>query len=293
VDETTPVLSPEDEQPQVASWTGESFAPDRIRGLVADLIPPEGERAGGRFGVHVIDGRDPHSDIGRAIEAEVFDEFFDNDLDKMREEYGPYDEDSTFLTVLDYEQGTPVGVIRIIRPSEKGLKSLNDLVQPGSPWFNEGDTLEGRWDEVGNEPEHTVDISTMAVMPDYRSGHAEDGASAALYSTCVQWSLANGYNRWVAIVDKKIHDMMQAWGEPFGHFEGAEWEEYLDSKQSRPIHTELYSGLEKVKAFDQQMTKQSGQQMDIHGLYTRGAGLDKEFVLPDLSHIHAQYPFYR
>jgi hypothetical protein len=177
-----------------------------------------------------------------------------------------------------------VGVIRIIRPSGKGLKSLNDLAQPASPWFKDGDTLEQRWAEVGNDPEHTLDISTMAVMPDYRSGHATDGASAALYSTCVRWSLANGYNRWVAIVDKKIHDMMQAWGEPFQHFEGAGWAKYLDSKKSRPIHAELYSGLEKVKAFDQQMSEQAGQQMDIHGLYTRGAGLDKEFVLPDLSH---------
>ncbi len=189
-----------------------------------------------------------------------------------------------FLTVLDYEQGKPVGVIRIIRPSEKGLKSLNDLAEPSSPWYQEGDTQEKRWAEVGNDPAHTVDISTMAVMPEYRSNHAADGASAALYSTCVRWSLNNGYNRWVAIVDKKIHDMMQAWGEPFKHFEGANWASYLDSQESRPIHTELHSGLKKIKAFDEAMSEQAGKTMDIHGLYTRGAGLDREFVLPDLGH---------
>lgn len=284
MDETTPVLSPEDERRQVASWARESFAPDHISGLVKDLIPAEERRAGRRFGVHIIDGQDPHSDIGRSVEAEVFEEFFDNDLERMKREYGPYDAASTFLTVLDYEQGKPVGVIRIIRPSEQGLKSLNDLVRPDSPWYKDGDSLEKRWAEVDNDPEHTLDISTMAVMPEYRSNHAEDGASAALYSTCVRWSLANGYNRWVAIVDKKIHDMMQAWGEPFGHFKGADWARYLDSKQSRPVHAELYSGLEKVRAFDQKMSEKTGQPKDIHGLYTRGAGLDEEFVLPDLSH---------
>jgi hypothetical protein len=282
VDETTPVLLPEEEQPAVISWTPESLAPERIKGLVEDLIPTEEERAGRQFGVHIIDGQDPHSDIGRSVEAEVFDEFFDNNLQKMKEEYGPYDDASTFLTVLDYENGRPVGAIRIIRPSGEGLKSMNDLAEPDSPWYKKGDTLEKRWAEIGNDPEHTLDISTMAIMPEYRSNHAEDGASAALYSTCVRWSLDNGYNRWVAIVDQKIHDMMQAWGEPFGHFEGADWEKYLDSPKSRPIHTELYSGLKKIKAFDEAMSKQTGQPMDIHGLYTRGAGLDKMFVLPHL-----------
>lgn len=283
MDETTVAPAPEDGLP-VETWTEEAFVADRVAGLVADLIPDEATRDGRRFGVHVIEGGDPHADIGRSVEAEVFEEFFDNDLHKMKEEYGPYDDASTFLTVIDYEQGKPVGVIRIIRPSEKGLKSLNDLAQQDSPWYGVGDTLAKRWTEVGNDPQHTVDISTMAVMPEYRSGHAEAGASAALYSTCVRWSLDNGYNRWVAIVDKKIHDMMQTWGEPFQHFEGADWAPYLDSSESRPVHTELYSGLEKVKAFDRAMSEQPGQTTDIHGLYTRGAGLDANFVLPDFSH---------
>ncbi len=97
MDETSPVLAPEEETPQVAPWTNESFAPDRIKGLVEDLIPDEAIRAGRRFGVHVIDGQDSHSDIARSIEAEVFNEFFDNDFQKMKAEYGPYDDASTLL----------------------------------------------------------------------------------------------------------------------------------------------------------------------------------------------------
>jgi hypothetical protein len=65
--------------------------------------------------------------------------------------------------------------------------------------------------------------------------------------------------------------MMQSWGEPFIEFEGKDYKPYLGSKSSKPMHTELFSGLKKVKAFSE----------DIHNLYTKGAGLDSSFVLPE------------
>ncbi|HVV25729.1 MAG TPA: GNAT family N-acyltransferase [Candidatus Saccharimonadales bacterium] len=276
------VIDPSEQIGQsVASWSPESFDAQRIEGFVEDLTPDEEIRQGRRFGLHVIEGNEPASDIGRFVESQVFDEFFQNDLERMKQEYSPYDAESTFLSVLDYEEKKPVGVIRIIRPSEAGLKSLNDLVDPSGPWFKEGDTVEKRFSEIGSDPEHTVDISTMAIMPEYRTNHAADGASAALYSSCVRWSLAHGYNRWVTIVDESIYDMMQSWGEPFQPFKDAEWASYIDSAKSIPVHTELHSGLEKIKRFDQDMTQKFGNPVDIHGLYTRGVGLEKDFVLPD------------
>ena len=74
--------------------------------------------------------------------------------------------------------------------------------------------------------------------------------------------------------------MMQSWGEPFQAFAGTDWASYLDSEKSLPVHTELTSGLQRIKAFDRAMTEKTGQLMDIHGLYTRGIGLEEEFVLP-------------
>lgn len=261
-------------------WTIDELNPERISGLVEGLIPPEEVRNGRNFGVHIVDGQDEASAIGRFVEWTVFEEFFDNDLERMKEEYGPYDEASTFLLVLDYEKSQPMGAVRLIGPSEAGFKSIHDLVAPESPWYKPGDTLESRLAEIGNDPEHTVDIGTMAVMPEYRSGHSTEGASAALYSTCVRWSLANGYNNWITVVDRKIYDMMQAWGEPFKPFDRTDWASYIDSPASLPVHTELYSGLEQIKEFDQKMSRQHEQQFDIHGLYTRGAGLEGQFVLP-------------
>ncbi|MCA9341683.1 hypothetical protein KC952_04105 [Candidatus Saccharibacteria bacterium] len=260
-------------------WSPELLNPDRVSQLITDLIPNHEIRMNRRYGVHIIDGSDPSSDIGRFVEWTVFDEYFSNDLSVMEQEYGPYDKFSTFIMVLDYDKIEPVGVIRIISPSDNGLKSINDMTSPGSPWYCEGDTAEGRLAEVGVDANNTVDIATMAVMPEYRSNHAADGVSAALYSTCVRWSMQNNCNGWVATVDSKIYNMMQAWGEPFKDFDHADWAAYLDSLSSKPVHLELLTGLEKIKKLDVEMSR-SGQLVDVHGLYTRGAGLEDKFVLP-------------
>lgn len=275
--ETSPV-SPEVIE---STWTTESLTADHINGLVKGLIPPEEMRQGRQFGVHVIDGKDPASDIGRYIEAKVFDQYFGNDLGTMKKEYGEYDEASTFLMVIDYKKEQPVGVIRLIRSSPKGFKTINDITSSDSPWYRPGDTPESRLKEIGGEPDHTIDIATMAVMPDYKSGHSTEGVSAALYSTCVRWSFANGYNTWVTVVDKKIYSMMQSWGEPFITFEGASWASYLDSEASLPVHTELYEAKKKIEQFDKEMTEKLGQPVNITGLYTKGDGLHDWFVLPD------------
>ena len=265
---------------RAGEWSEASLSPERISQLVEGLIPSEDVRQGRQMGLHVVEGDQAASDIARYVEWTVFEEFFKNDIQVMREEYSKYDQASTFLLVLDYEQKKPVGVIRLIKPSEAGLKSLNDLISPTGPWNVDGHTAEDRLLEIGDQPDNTVDIATMGVMPEYRTNHAADGASAALYSTCVWWSLENGYNQWITVVDQKIYDMMQSWGEPFKKFDGADWAPYLDSPKSLPVHTELFSGLERIRQFDIEMSRQTGQEIDIHGLYTKGKGLEGQFVLP-------------
>lgn len=266
--------------PWEADWSAESLAEERINGMVSEVIPSEEVRAGRRFGLQIFDGQDPYSDIGRFVESTVFGEFFNHDLELMKQEYGEYDGASTFLVVLDYENSKPAGVLRMIKPSEAGLKSLKDLASPyarenvPNPWFQPGDTVESRLLEMGNDLEHSIDIATMGIMPEYRSAHAMDGTSASLYSTCVRWCIANNYTNWVAIVDKKIFDDMQSWGEPCLFFDHASFAPYLDSSASLPVRTELYSMLERVGNFSQ----------DIADLYKHGKGLHEQYVLPDFPH---------
>jgi hypothetical protein len=260
---------------QGSAWTHERLSAERIAALIEDITPPEDIRAGRQMGVHIIDGNDPHADIGRFVEATVFDEFFNNNLQVMAAEYAPYDQSSTFLALVDYEAKQAVGAVRLIKPSAAGLKSLKDLVSPqlgneANPWYQEGDTETSRLMEMGANYDSTVDIGTMGVMPEYRSRHTRDGASAVLYSTCVRWSHQTGHNYWISVVDENIYTMMQAWGEPFKEFEHAPMAAYLDSLKSQPVHLEFYSALERVRAFDQ----------GVFDMYTKGAGLDTQFVLP-------------
>lgn len=259
-----------------SSWSNEMLSEDRIHDLLTDLIPDQETRAGRNMGLHVVDGNDPHSDIGRYIEWKVFEQRFGNGLETMREEYEPYDKTSVFLIVLDYEKEKPAAVLRLILPTnETEMKSIKDLLNPDTEvnhWYNAKDTEASLLQEIGaTDSNNTVDIGTMAVLPAYASAHARDGVSAALYSSCVRWSLENDYNYWVTIVDERILNLMQAWGEPFLEFKDKGFEPYLDSEASRPVHLELYSGLEKVKAFDSK----------IYDLYTKGSGLENVFVLPE------------
>jgi hypothetical protein len=270
-------LSPDmiNEQPRII-WSEENLSDERIHDLVVNLIPDEETRAGRSLGLHVIDGNDPNSDIGRYVEWKVLDEKFENNLEEMAREYGSYDAASVFLVVLDYEKQVPAAVLRIIKPTENiGFKSIKDLTSENrdvNPWYNPNDTEDSLLTEIGAPDKwHTADISIMGVMPAYRSAHSRNFVSGALYSSCIRWSLENDFNYWVTIVDHRILKMMQDWGEPFKEFVGKDYQHYLGSKASKPMHTELYSGLEKVKAFDQ----------NIYDLYTKGTGLENIFVLPN------------
>lgn len=271
-----------------SSWTKEALNESRVTQLVGELTPSEEICVGRTMGLHVIDGNDPHSDIARFVEWQVFEKAFGNDLDTMKKEYEPYDESSVFLTLLDYERQQPAAVIRLIKPEgENGLKSLNDLVTPlleqpdgtttPNPWYRPGDTVESRLREVGNDSKRTVDIGTMAVMPEYRSAHARVGASAVLYSTCARWSFEQDYPYWVTIIDKRALSMIQSWGEPFENFDHADYAAYLDSSSSIPMHLNLYACVPKIRAYDE------ANKSNILGLYTQGVGLESQYVLPDFT----------
>ena len=269
-------------------WSAEMLNVGRIKQLVSDIMPSEQVRAGRTMGLHVIEGSDVHADIGRYVEWQVFENAFGNDIDTMRSEYEPYDSASVFLTLVDYEKQQPAAVIRLIKPEgPKGLKSLNDLISPTleqpdgtqiqNPWYEAGDTLESRLNEVGNDGSKIVDIGTMAVMPEYRSAHAQAGASAVLYSSCARWSFEQDYPFWVTIIDERALRMIQSWGEPFENFDHADYASYLDSSSSIPMHLDLYKCVPKIRAYDEV----NGS--DIFGLYTQGSGLKEQYVLPDFT----------
>ncbi|HME74773.1 MAG TPA: hypothetical protein VKI00_03700 [Mycobacterium sp.] len=80
-----------------------------------------------RFVCFEIEGSDRFANIARQIEREVFYESFGNDPAMLTGEYAPYEESSLFFLAVDRQVGAPAGVLRMIRNSPAGLKTLVDL----------------------------------------------------------------------------------------------------------------------------------------------------------------------
>lgn len=80
-----------------------------------------------RFACFTLEGTDPFANIARQVEREVFEDSWGNDSATMQREFGPYDESSVFFMAVDTRDRAPVGVVRMIRNSAAGLKTLVDL----------------------------------------------------------------------------------------------------------------------------------------------------------------------
>lgn len=80
-----------------------------------------------RYACFAIEGTDPFANIARQLEREVFEQSWGNDSATMKKEFGPYDESSVFFMAVDTHEKVPAGVVRMIRNSSAGLKTIVDL----------------------------------------------------------------------------------------------------------------------------------------------------------------------
>lgn len=95
--------------------------------LTREFLGTKEIATGDRFVCFEVDGTDPHADIARQLEREVFQDSWGNDAATMKQEYGPYDESSVFFLAIDRQAQQPAGVLRMIRNSPAGLKTIVDL----------------------------------------------------------------------------------------------------------------------------------------------------------------------
>ncbi len=186
-----------------------------------------------RFVAIEVAGDSKYADIGRYVERVVFEETFGNDAKEMEEEYGNYESASRFYISIDRESAEPTGVLRVITPSEAGLKSYDDAakyfamdkdkvsLQPGM------DDLDKVWD-----------VGTIAVLPEYRekSGPVSILLERAMYVSAME----NDVQAIVSIIHKKaLRKMKSRWigvGIPFKPLAGtAGSHEYLGSKNSKAV----------------------------------------------------------
>jgi hypothetical protein len=98
--------------------------------LTEEFLHTKTVPVGDRFACFEIEGTDPFANIARQIEREVFEDTFGNDPAMLTNEYRRYEESSLFFLVVDIQAREPAGVLRMIRNSPAGLKTLVDMEDP-------------------------------------------------------------------------------------------------------------------------------------------------------------------
>ncbi|MEO7262063.1 MAG: hypothetical protein ABI047_12535 [Jatrophihabitantaceae bacterium] len=198
----------------------------------------------------------------RDCEAEVFLRAYGNTRQQLQDEYGPYEQASVYIALADHS-GDVLGACRLIRPTEFGLKSLDDAAR--APWSLDvaRSARAARLDLT-----QTWDVATLGC----RRGLKGPGklASAALFHALVQVVRANSIRSAVMIIDERVRGLLASAGMTGHTLPGAQPAPYLGSKASTPVYRHC------DEAFDQQRITNP----DAHRLFTQGIGLDGITVPP-------------
>jgi len=188
-------------------------------------------------------------------EAEVFLATYGNTAEEFEHEYGPYAEQTGFMTILDGD-GLAVATTRFIAPGPAGLKTLNDIAR--APWGADG-LRSAR--AAGFDPDRTWDVATIAVR---RAAGRTPLCSAALYHGIVTAAQANGADNIVMIMDDRPRRLLSDAGLVPNVLPGTGEGEYLGSPRSIPLWANLH------RMFDQQRRINP----DAYRLIYQAIGLD-------------------
>jgi hypothetical protein len=248
---------------------------DELRELGGQIVAGAGQPSQ-PFGVYAFSAREPESELARHVEREVFFEFFQNTPELIAAEYGPYEDATLFVCVLDHRRRLPAGVIRLVLPSAAGLKSLDDVE---AVW---GHRLDDVLERTGmrRDTERVWDVATLAVGAEYR-GRATDGlVSLGLYQAVAQLALRCNARWVVTILDLVVLNLIQdATSRAFERFPGLEPLRYLDSPASLPVYCDLDAYFPHLETADPSMYEIL---YDGRGLEAALRPLDLEPVLAHL-----------
>ncbi len=235
--------------------------------LVDDLIVREG-RGDTPFGLYVLDADEPAAELARTIERNVFYEAFGNTPDLLAAEYGPYEDTSIFLCVIDHAERAAAGMLRLVLPSDRGFKSLHDLERM---W---GMTPESLSADHGIALDLTslYDMATLAVPPDYRGAAACGLVATALYQGLGRMSLDRDLRWYLAILDQIVlKQINRPFGRPLSPIPGTEPMRYLDSPSSQPVLIDILDYRARVGLLDPK----------VHALLFAGEGLEAVVSQPE------------
>jgi hypothetical protein len=237
-----------------------------LRSLTAEVSAPGAMEP---FGVYLFGADEPGAELGRYVERKVFLEAFGDSDDLLDQEYGPYDSSSWFIVAIDHLRHLPVGVLRIVRPSSAGLKSLHDLE---SVW---GEPAEVVMHRTGIDVDQTKmwDIGTLAVLREYRRKATGGLITMGLYQTLTLAAFASGIELFVTIFDMPVFRLMR-WKLHmiFAGYPGVGPRPYLGSPAAIPAWCAVADCEKQLATTDP----------DLHAILCKGIGLEPAMRPADL-----------
>jgi len=245
-----------------------------LRRLTRDILAPGAREP---FGAYLFRRDDAGAELGRYVERMVFLEAFGNTAETLEREYGPYDEASVFICVVDQMRRLPAGMMRVLLPSPTGFKSLNDI-EP--VWGVPVETLMDRTG-IAVDPEKTWDIATLAVASDYRSKAARGLVSMGLYQTLTLAARHNDVEWFVAILDMPVFRLLR-WKLRmiFAGYKSIAPLPYLGSAASIPAWCDVVAAEKRLATTDR----------DLHAVLVQGIGLEHALRPVDLRQIERLVP---
>lgn len=237
-----------------------------LRRLTREIVGPAPAEP---FGAYLFRHDEPGAELGRELERAVFLEAFGNTADTLRDEYGPYEGSSMFICIVDHLRLLPAGVMRVIVPSARGFKSLNDL-EP--VWGETPQELASRTG-LALDLAKTWDIATLAVAADYRGKAARGLVSMGLYQTLTLAARDCDVGWFVAILDMPVFRMIR-WKLRmiFAGYRGVPPLPYLGSAASIPAWCDVVEAEKRLAATDP----------DLHAILVMGIGLEAALRRVDL-----------
>lgn len=233
----------------------DSYRPQRAGAdeLLRQLLEEWPLQARTRFGCYLVPHKSQFSDVARVVECAVFERFFGDTPERMAEYYAPYEEHSLFLLVVDQLQQRAAGALRIILPSWKGLKSLNDIA--GAPLYITAEEIVQH--HAIMDARRCWDIGTLAVLKEYRGAGSDHMVSLMLYGYLYALMRRRGIQHMVTILDKHAHaQLTQFLGVPIVPIAGSQPFTYLGVEGSRASYLHVPASTAAVEAHLQALPPQ-------------------------------------
>jgi len=222
---------------QFTTVEGPAHETELVRELMRRAAPMRKDQTSCPFGLYYVDATSEFGILGRTVELEVFWDQFGNDRELLASEYGPYDEHSIYVILVDHMKELVAGVVRIIEDSVLGLKTLHEIERTEG-WQRTFDEIKD-FHDLGYNRDDLWDVAGLAVRQAWRANAGGGMVSIGLYHGVVIGALLAAKGGLLAALDDVVADIMIDFGSPWVHVCDLPPVEYEGSPSTSPMLVEV------------------------------------------------------